>query len=156
MGHEMGHYVLGHAWWGVAILTLLTGIGLFLVAWLSPKILARAGPRWNVRGVDDPAVVPLFMIVLTVYFFAMTPALNSMVRIFESQADAFGLDAARQPDGFASIAMKLSQYRKIEPSPVEEFVFFDHPSGRTRVRMAMDWKAEHVEDPEMVVPEPAD
>jgi len=42
-----------------------------------------------------------------------------------------GLDAAREPDGFASIAMKLSEYRKIEPTPLEEAVFFDHPSGRT-------------------------
>jgi STE24 endopeptidase len=24
---------------------------------------------------------------------------------------------------------------------LEEFIFFDHPSGRSRIRMAMDWKA---------------
>ena len=28
--------------------------------------------------------------------------------------------------------------------PVEEALFFDHPSGRTRVRMAMEWKARHL------------
>ena len=75
-----------------------------------------------------------------------------MIRTVESKADAFGLDAARQPDGFASVAMKLSQYRKIEPGALEEFLFFDHPSGRTRVQMSMDWKAENVEDPQMIVP----
>jgi len=37
--------------------------------------------------------------------------------------------------------LKLGVYRKLDPSPLEEFIFFDHPSGRTRIRMAMDWKA---------------
>jgi STE24 endopeptidase len=62
----------------------------------------------------------------------------------EQEADVFGLNAARAPDGFARIAMKLSQYRKIEPTPLEEVIFFDHPSGHTRVITAMRWKAEHL------------
>jgi STE24 endopeptidase len=86
----------------------------------------------------------------------MTPVQNTLIRAVESQADAFGLDAARQPDGFASVAMKLSQYRKIEPSALEEFLFYDHPSGRTRVRMSMDWKAANVENPVMVAPQAED
>ena len=40
----------------------------------------------------------------------------------------------------ALTALKLGNYRKMEPSPLEELVFFDHPSGRARIRMAMDWK----------------
>lgn len=155
MGHELGHYVLNHALIGVAMISAIMAFGLFLAARLSPRILSRYGARWGVRGIDDPAVTPLFFIILTIYLALMTPVLNTMVRVFESQADAFGLDVARQPDGFAAIAMKLSEYRKIEPGPVEEFLFFDHPSGRTRVRMAMDWKAENVENPQMVIPEPA-
>jgi STE24 endopeptidase len=67
-----------------------------------------------------------------------------MVRVNESEADAFGLEAARQPDGFAMTAMQLSEYRKLEPSALEEALFYDHPSGRTRVRMAMEWKAKHL------------
>ncbi len=43
--------------------------------------------------------------------------------------------------------MRLSEYRKIEPGPVEEMLFFDHPSGATRVRMAMQWKADNVANP---------
>jgi STE24 endopeptidase len=74
----------------------------------------------------------------------MTPVVNNAIRLEEISADRFGLDAAREPDGFASTAMKLSEYRKIEPSPLEEAIFFDHPSGRTRVRTAMAWKAAHL------------
>jgi len=46
--------------------------------------------------------------------------------------------------------LKLSAYRKLDPSPLEEFWFYDHPSGRTRISMAMHWKAAHLNDPDIV------
>jgi STE24 endopeptidase len=144
MGHELGHYVLGHIWVLIGGISLIFMGGFLLLWWLSPRMLARHGERWRVRDVADPAVMPLFTMILAVYTLVMTPAINSLVRMEESSADAFGLDAAREPDAFASTAMKLSEYRKIEPHPIEEAIFFDHPSGRTRVRMAMEWKARHL------------
>ena len=152
MGHEMGHYVLGHTWRTVLILALIVAMGLFIVARLAPRLIERHGERWGVRSIADPAAIPLLSLILTVYFFAATPAINSLIRINESEADRFGLNAAREPDGFAKVAMRLSEYRKIEPGPVEEMLFFDHPSGATRVRMAMQWKADHVKNPVMVDP----
>lgn len=152
MGHELGHYVLGHTWRSILIILLIMGIGLFLVARFAPKLIARHGERWGVRDISDPAAIPVFGLLLTLYFFAATPALNTLIRVNESDADAFGLNAAKQPDGFAKVAMRLSEYRKIEPGPIEEMLFFDHPSGATRVRMAMQWKADNVENPEIVNP----
>ena len=58
------------------------------------------------------------------------------------------------PDAEAKVDMRLSEYRKIEPGPIEEALFFDHPSGETRVRMAMAWKKAHVPNARIVVPEP--
>jgi STE24 endopeptidase len=40
--------------------------------------------------------------------------------------------------------LRLVEYRKVDPGPLEEWFFFDHPSGRARVSMAMRWKAEHL------------
>ncbi len=74
----------------------------------------------------------------------MTPALNSITRTNEIEADTFGLNAAREPDGFARVAMRLSEYRKLEPGRLEELLFFTHPSGYNRVRRAMEWKARHL------------
>jgi STE24 endopeptidase len=144
MGHELGHYVLGHVTRLLLVFGLIVLGGFFLIWWLAPKILARRGERWGVRDVADPASAPLLTAIFTVYMLLATPLVNTLIRVNESEADAFGLDAAREPDGFASTAMKLSEYRKIEPSPLEEAIFFDHPSGRTRVRMAMEWKARHL------------
>jgi STE24 endopeptidase len=84
-------------------------------------------------------------LLFSAYLFVLTPVLNSIVRANEYQADLFGLNAARQPDGFAQAALKLAPYRKLEPSPLEEMLLYDHPSGRTRIFTAMRWKAEHPE-----------
>lgn len=144
MGHEMGHYVLNHVQKTLLWFAGIALIGFLLLYWASPRILQRRGARWNVRTVADPAVAPLFGIILSLYFLVLTPLINSIIRTNEIEADAFGFNAAREPDGFAMTAMQLSEYRKIEPTPLEETLFFDHPSGRTRVRMAMDWKAKNL------------
>jgi STE24 endopeptidase len=141
MAHEMGHYVLNHG----MKLTLYSGIfvlvGFFLTRALFDRAIKRWGERWGVRGIADPAGLPLLALILSVYFFVLTPISNTAVRVTEREADAFGINTCREPDGSAMVALKLGQYRKLDPSPIEEFVFFDHPSGRARIRMAMDWKA---------------
>jgi len=53
------------------------------------------------------------------------------------------LNAARQPDGEANVDMMLGEYRKLDPGPVEEFIFFDPPGGRTRITGTKRWKTEN-------------
>ena len=143
MGHEMGHYVLNHIYKGILMFSVVILIGFALVNALFERLRARHQGRWQVRGLADPAGLPLVMLLLSGYFLLMTPVTNSIVRVQESEADIFGLNAAQKPDGFAQTALKLSEYRKLEPGPLEEIIFFDHPSGRTRIFSAMRWKAEH-------------
>lgn len=152
MGHEMGHYKLGHVWLNVGGLILIFGFGLFLVSLIAPRLIARHGERWGVRNLADPASLPLLSALLTAYMLLATPATNTLIRTQEAAADAFGLDAAQQPDGFANAAMRLSEYRKIEPSALEEALFYDHPSGATRVRKSMQWKKDHVPNATIVHP----
>ncbi|WP_374531642.1 M48 family metallopeptidase [Novosphingobium sp.] len=154
MGHELGHYVLNHVWIGLAAFSALAGLALFLISRLGPMLIARFGERWGVESIADPASMPVLGILLAAFGLIATPVTNTIIRVDESQADAFGLNAAKEPDGFASVAMKLSEYRKIEPSALEEFLFYDHPSGATRVRMSMQWKKDHVPNAQMVVPPP--
>ena len=86
------------------------------------------------------------MALLSVFFFVLTPIDNTLVRTGEAEADIFALNVARQPDAEAEVALKLGEYRKLSPSPLEEWLFFDHPSGRSRILMAMRWKAEHLRE----------
>ena len=144
MGHEMGHYKLYHIQKLLAYLTLMALGGFLFTYWAVPRLLSRNGDRWGVREVADPGTAPVFMAVLAVIGIPFGIIFNSIIRYHESEADAFGLEAAREPDGFAMTAMQLSEYRKIEPGALEEALFYDHPSGRTRVQMAMDWKAKRL------------
>ena len=145
MGHEMGHYVLNHAYKGLVMFGVVIVIGFAFVNWGINYGLARWGGQWDVRGITDVAVLPLAVIVFSVYMFLMTPVTNTITRNMEYEADLYGLNAAGQPDGEANVDMLLGEYRKLDPSPIEEFLFYDHPSGRTRITAAMRWKAEHPE-----------
>lgn len=152
MAHEIGHYVLNHTW------TLLAGIGFMLLAGFAfvyrsfAWFLARWGAVWGVRDAGDVAGLPLAVFLLSAFFFVTTPITNTLIRTHEVEADIFGLNAARQPDGFAEAALKLAEYRKLSPGPLEEFLFFDHPSGRSRISMAMRWKAENLPQPAVAPP----
>ncbi len=144
MGHEIGHYSLHHIYEGLLEIGLVLVLGFAFLRFASARVLARRGERWGVRGVDDPAGLPLLAALFAVYFFVMTPINNTIIRVNEAEADIYGLNASRQPDGFAQVALKLGEYRKLAPGPIEEWIFFDHPSGKNRILMAMRWKAEQM------------
>jgi STE24 endopeptidase len=144
MGHEMGHYVLNHIYKFLIALTLLFAVVFAFVQWAFTRLVGAFGTIWGVRGIGDVAGLPLLSGLMSLTLYAATPLLNTMIRVSEAEADNYGLNAAREPDGFATIALKLAEYRKLEPGPWEEFVFYDHPSGRARVWMAMQWKAENL------------
>ncbi len=144
LGHEIGHYALNHIWKSIFFFTGLFAFAFLVVARVTPWLLATYGPRWGVTSLDDPAMLPVAIMVIAVVGMLLTPVFNTIIRSQEIEADRYGLNAARAPDAFAATAMKLSQYRKIEPSAFEEAVFYDHPSGHTRVETAMRWKAEHL------------
>jgi len=142
-GHEMGHYVLNHIVKSVCEFSLLIVVGFAVVrVWLM-SMQRRWGARWGTEGVADVALFPAAVLAFTVIGLMTTPVTNTIVRTQEYEADMYGLNAARQPDGAAQIDLKLGQYRKLEPGPVEEFLFFDHPSGYVRIRAAMRWKSEN-------------
>ncbi len=146
MGHEMGHYVLHHVNKSILFFGVVLVIGFGFLRWGFDRAAARWGGRWGIRGVTDPAGLPLLAALFSVYLFVLTPVLNTHIRTEEAEADIFGLNAARQPDGMAEAALHLAEYRKLSPGPIEEWIFFDHPSGRNRILMSMRWKAEHLED----------
>ena len=166
MAHEMGHYILNHAFKLTTYFSFFFLLGFLALRFFYDAAVRRWGAGWGLRaapvpdssttlapasserrgsyGIADPAGLPLLSLIFSTVFFLLTPVINTTVRVHEREADAFSVNTAREPDAFAKVALKLGEYRKLDPSPFEEFVFFDHPSGRSRIRMAMDWKAAHL------------
>jgi STE24 endopeptidase len=144
MGHEMGHYVLNHIPKDIVFFTIVVVVGFAFLRWSLAWSLARWGDKWQIRGVGDTAILPLVFLIGSIFFFVLTPILNTHTRTSEQEADMYGLNASRQPDGFAQAAIHLGEYRKMKPGAIEEWVFFDHPSGYNRIYNAMRWKAENL------------
>jgi STE24 endopeptidase len=145
MAHEMGHYVLNHVQGMILLFSLMFFIGFWLLHISFRWIWKKWGKQLNISGISDIGGLPLIMVLLAFYLLLSTPLINNIVRSNEVEADIFGLNAAREPDGFASVAMMLSEYRKVSPGHWEEVIFCDHPSPRSRVMMAMKWKAENLD-----------
>jgi STE24 endopeptidase len=144
MGHEMGHYVLNHIAKGIMFLFIVIVLFFAYLRWGLDWMLLRSGAKWQIRGVGDTAILPLVVLLASIFGFVFTPIFNTSTRVQEYEADMYGLNTSRQPDGFAQAAIHLGEYRKMSPGPLEEWFFFDHPSGRTRIYSAMRWKAENL------------
>src|SRR6202158_4414470 len=144
MGHEMGHYVLNHAYKGIMFSVILFVLFFAYLHWGLDWTLKRWGEKWQIRDVTDTAVVPLVVLLALIFGFVTTPITNTLTRTQEYEADMYGLNTSRQPDGFALGAIHLGEYRKMSPGPIEEGIFYDHPSGRNRIYAAMRWKPENL------------
>lgn len=142
MGHEIGHYVLGHTYSIMVMMTLLIVVT-FAIVHFSFRALSK-GERWGIRDISDPAGLPLILLILAVVGLFTAPLQRNLIYFHEQQADMFALNVAREPDGGAEAAILLSEYRKMEPSALEEWFFYDHPSGWNRVHNAMVWKAHEI------------
>jgi STE24 endopeptidase len=145
MGHEMGHYVLDHIWKGIAFFSVLILAGAWLVKTLFERLANRHGDRWGFHEVSDVAGLPLILLILSVFSFLLTPAVNAFSRRQEHQADAFGLEVTRDPDAMASAfrkfnAIDLSEY---DPPRFIEFWLYTHPSLQHRIEFCQRWKREH-------------
>ncbi|HLX83175.1 MAG TPA: M48 family metallopeptidase [Terriglobales bacterium] len=144
MGHEMGHYVLNHVYKFIMWSVIEFVIFFVYLRWGLEWTLKRWGEKWQIRGLTDPAIIPLVLLLALIFGFVFTPIDNTFTRTQEYEADMYGLNTSRQPDGFAQAAIHLGEYRKMSPGPVEEWIFFDHPSGHNRIYAAMRWKAENL------------
>ena len=142
LAHEIGHYALNHVSKMLLPMALLMLAGFGFVQLAFGAVQRRWGPAWGVAGISDIAGLPLLMALLSAFFLVVTPLTNTLSRTQEAEADLYGLNAAREPDAFSTVSLKLGEYRKLEPGKLEEWLFYDHPSGYHRIYASMRWKHE--------------
>lgn len=140
-GHEIGHYVLGHVWRSVGVLSLLVVVLFFLADRLHPRLARALGSPTT--DISDPRGLPVLMLVLSILGTLALPVTNALTRIGESEADAYSLQMVNLPDALAGALVKTAEYRYPRPHPLQEMLFYTHPSVERRVRSAMEWKAKH-------------
>ena len=143
-GHEIGHYVLKHTWWGI----LFYSVGAILLFWLSNLLFPRLAGLFGTNAtIAEPRGVPILGFMISLLGLLSLPLANTFGRTLESQADMYSLQTENRPDALSTSLVKTAEYRYPRPNAVEEFIFYDHPSVERRVRDAMNWKAAHPEPP---------
>ena len=139
-GHEIGHYALGHMWYSVALLYGLIFSALFLAQLLFTSVAKLLGASGDIT---NPTTLPVLVFILAALMSLAQPLNNAVTRMNESAADRYSLDTVKLPDALASALVKTAEYRNPRPGALQEWLFYTHPSVERRVKMAMDWKAEH-------------
>ncbi|HEY1607219.1 MAG TPA: M48 family metallopeptidase [Allosphingosinicella sp.] len=143
-GHEIGHYVLKHSWWGV----LFYGLGALILFWIADRTFSWFALRFgSSAGLADPCGLPVLMFMVSLFGLLTLPIANSFSRTLEAQADMYSLRTENRPDALSTALVKTAEYRYPRPGRLEEIIFYDHPSVERRVRTAMAWKAAHPAPP---------
>lgn len=142
MGHEMGHYVLGHVWRGIALGTLLVLFGLWVVHHTAGGLLARFGHRFGVHELSDVASLPLLLLLLSLISLALSPAFLAVSRQAEHEADRFGLELTRDNRSAALAFVKLQQENLSNPRPGWLYKLWraSHPPLGERIDFANEYR----------------
>ena len=139
-GHEIGHYVLHHVWRTVAVFSALAILFFFVADRLFPHFARAFGSSATLA---DPVGLPVLLFMLSLFAVLAEPVANTLSRIDETESDRYSLETVELPDALASALVKTAEYRNPRPHPLQEMLFYTHPSVERRVRMAMEWRAAH-------------
>jgi STE24 endopeptidase len=147
VGHEMGHYILNHIWKGIAVFAVLLFFFGYLLQWILTRVIRKHQSRLGFREISDIASLPLLLFILSLLFFVFTPFFNTFSRHLEAEADWYGLASTGYWLAEISVDKKLGEYREMDPHPLIEFLFFDHPSGKDRIKMGLEYRDKYGNKP---------
>ena len=143
VGHEMGHYVLGHVVKGFAYFLALLFVALFLAYRLLQWTIARWGSAWGIRGQADWASLGALLLLFNIMNFFGEPIGNAISRIQEHAADAYGLELIQglipNANQVAAHSFQvLGEEDLDDPNPPKFIVLwlYSHPPLSDRLRFA--------------------
>jgi Zn-dependent protease with chaperone function len=142
MGHEMGHFVLGH----VTNFVIAAAIGipafLFGAHVISKRLIARFRDRIGFAALSDPAAIPLISLVLGVLGFIVSPAFNGLSRYQEHESDRFALEITHDNYACATAFASLQNENLANPRPGLLFKLWraSHPPIGERIDFCNDYR----------------
>jgi STE24 endopeptidase len=143
VGHEMGHYVLGHVVKGFAYFLALLFVALFLAYRCLQWMIARWGVAWGIRGQSDWAALGALLLLFNIMNFFGEPIGNAISRTQEHAADAYGLQLIQglfpNPNEVAAHSFQvLGEEDLDDPNPPKFIVLwlYSHPPLNDRLQFA--------------------
>ena len=139
-GHEIGHYVSDHIWNLIGTAVLMSMIFFYLSNAMFMKVATLMGAK---ASIAEPRGVAVLLVCISFLSLLAQPVTNYVIRKGETEADQYSYKAVNLPDAMASALVKTAEYRDPRPHPLQELIFYTHPSVEKRVKAAMEWKAQH-------------
>ncbi len=135
MGHEMGHYVLGHTWQLIFLGTAVALFGAWVIHLTAGELIARYRDRFGFTELADVASLPLMGLLFGVVSLVISPAALAFGRHVEHEADRFGLEITRDNHDCATAFVKLQQENLSNPRPGLLYKLWraDHPPLGERI-----------------------
>jgi len=143
LGHEMGHYVLGHVWKLIIFNSLLILVVLFFADQAAKRILARFKARLGFDQLSDIASLPLILLLFNLLgLLLINPVGNWMSRGLEHEADRFGLEITKANHDAATAFVKLQLQNLSNPRPALWFKIMraNHPVLGDRIDFANSYR----------------
>lgn len=117
MGHEMGHYVLGHIWQLVLFFSFLILLILYAVHRTAAIMIGRFQHHFGFDKLSDIASLPLLVLLFSVFLLAVTPVVFAFTRHLEGEADRFGLEITQDNHAMATGLLFLQDQNLNHPRP---------------------------------------
>jgi STE24 endopeptidase len=143
VGHELGHYVLGHIWKGFLFAAALMLIGFYALFRALHWALGRWGSEWRIYGPEDWASFAVLLLLLEIGMFLVAPVANGFSRMQEHAADVYGLEVTHgiipdSSDVAAQSFQVLGDVDLADPNPPEFITFwlYSHPPLADRLVFA--------------------
>jgi STE24 endopeptidase len=135
LAHELGHHVHRDIWKLIISQAVLTLGGLYIANLFLHWIVET---RHAYLALTDAATLPLLFLIVGVFSLIVMPIGNTYSRLIEYQADEYALQTTRNVEAFKSAMTRLANQNlaEVEPSPIFEFLFHDHPSIGKRLKHA--------------------
>ncbi len=138
VAHELGHQVHNDIPRLIAVESLTTLGGLFVV---NLALHAVVGNVHGYAGLADAATLPLVAAALGIFGLVTLPITNGFSRWVEYRADVYALETTRNPHAFISAMTRLANQNlaELEPSPLIEFLLYNHPSVGRRLALGEEF-----------------
>jgi STE24 endopeptidase len=143
IGHELGHYVLGHVWKGFVFGAIALLVALYIIFRALHWALGRWGKDWHLYGLEDWASLAAFLLLLQVVMFLASPVVNGIIRMQEHAADVYGLEVIHgivpNSDEVAAHSFQiLGEVDLSDPNPPAfiRFWLYSHPPLAERLVFA--------------------
>jgi STE24 endopeptidase len=117
MGHEMGHYVLGHIPRSIAFFSLLILATFYAAHRTAGSVLRRWRERIGFSELADVASLPLILLLAGLFSLLVTPLAMSYSRWQEHESDRFGLELTHDNHAAALAFVELQTENLGNPRP---------------------------------------